>query len=96
MHTCAGEVFLLDIRDVEAPHVGRRHALGEEGQATPLPQPVRQPGQVAVAVQIVRVQTPAKGGAEREGTAVVSAGCWLQRVGGERATVEGQWHDIMR
>lgn len=55
--TCTNEVSLLHIRDVEASHVGRRHALREGGQAPPLPQPIREPWQVAVTMQVVGVQT---------------------------------------
>lgn len=39
-----------------APQVGRAHALGVEAHARPLTQPVREPGQVAVAVQVVGMQ----------------------------------------
>lgn len=58
--TVADEVLLLDVGDVEAPHVSRGHALCEGGQAPPGPQPIREPGQVAVAVEAVGVQTTAK------------------------------------
>jgi len=40
-----------------APQVGRAHTLSVEANPGPLAQPVRQPGQVAVAIQIVRVQS---------------------------------------
>lgn len=55
--TCTNEFSLLYIRDVEAPHVGGRHALRKGGQAPPLSQPIREPWQVAVTVQVVGVQT---------------------------------------
>lgn len=53
--TCTNEVSFLHIRDIEASHVGGGHALREGGQAPPLPQPIRKPRQVAVAVQVVGV-----------------------------------------
>lgn len=40
--------------------MSRGHALREGGQAPPGPQPIREPGQVAVAVEVVGVQTAAK------------------------------------
>lgn len=40
-----------------APQVGRAHTLSVETNPGPLAQPVRQPGQVAVTIQIVRVQS---------------------------------------
>lgn len=55
--TCTNEFSFLHIRDVEASHVGGGHALGEGSQAPPLPQPIREPRQVAVTVQVVGVQT---------------------------------------
>lgn len=40
-----------------APQVGGAHALSVEPHARPLPQPVREPGQVAVTVQVVGMQS---------------------------------------
>lgn len=56
--TVADKVFLRHIRDIEAPHVGGGHALGKGGQASPGSEPIREPGQVTVTVQVVGVQTP--------------------------------------
>lgn len=39
-----------------APQVGGAHALGVEAHSGPLTQPVRQPGQVAVAIQVVGME----------------------------------------
>lgn len=39
-----------------APQVWRGHALGVEAQAGALSEPIRQPGHVAVALQVVGVQ----------------------------------------
>lgn len=38
--------------------MGGGHALGEGSQAPPGSEPIREPGQVTVAVEIVGVQTP--------------------------------------
>jgi len=46
--------------------MGGGHALCERGQPPSLPQPIRQPGQVAVAVQAVGVQAPRERERERE------------------------------
>lgn len=54
--TCADEFAFLHVGDVEASHVGGRHALSEGGQAPSLAQPIREPRQVAVTVQVVGVQ----------------------------------------
>lgn len=56
--TIADKIFLLHIWDIQAPHVGVGHALGEGSQAPPGSKPIREPGQVTVAVEIVGVQTP--------------------------------------
>lgn len=54
--TVADKVFLWHVRHVEAPHVGRGHALSEGGQASPRPQPIREPRQLTVTVEVVGVQ----------------------------------------
>lgn len=41
--------------------MGGGHALGERSQASSGSEPVRQPGQVAVTVEVVGVQTPKMG-----------------------------------
>lgn len=38
--------------------MGGDHALSEGSQAPPGSEPIREPGQVAVTVEVVRVQTP--------------------------------------
>lgn len=38
--------------------MGGGHALGEGSQAPPGSEPIREPGQVTVTVEIVGVQTP--------------------------------------
>lgn len=55
--TIADKIFLLHIWDVEAPHVGGGHALGEGSQAPPGSEPIREPGQLTVTVEVVGVQT---------------------------------------
>lgn len=57
--TTADELPFLDLRHVVPPQVGRAHALGVEADARPLPQPVGQPGQVAVTVKVVGVKATA-------------------------------------
>lgn len=59
--TVADKILLLHIWNVEAPHVGRGHALGEGSQAPPGSEPIREPGQVTVAVEVVGVQAPGDG-----------------------------------
>lgn len=56
--TIANKVFLWHIRDVEAPHVGGGHALGEGSQTPPGSKPIREPRQVTVTVEVVGVQSP--------------------------------------
>lgn len=57
--TTADELPLLDLSHVMAPQVCWAHALSVEAYTWPLPQPVRQPGQVAVTVEVVGVQATA-------------------------------------
>lgn len=54
--TAADKLPFLDLGYVVSPEVGRPHALGVEADPRPLPQPVGQPGQVAIAVQVVGVK----------------------------------------
>lgn len=56
--TRADEVLFLHLGHKEAPQADRRQAEGELPDGASLPQPVGQPGQVAVAVQEVRMQPP--------------------------------------
>lgn len=56
--TITDKILLLHIWDIEAPHVGGGHALGEGSQALPGSEPIRKPGQVTVTVEVVGVQTP--------------------------------------
>lgn len=58
--TRADKVLLLNLRHKKTPQVYRCQAEGELPDSAPLPQPVRQPGQVAVAVQEVGVKPPTK------------------------------------
>jgi len=57
--TAADKLPFLDLSYVVSPEVGRPHALGVEADSWTLPQPVREPGQVAVAVEVVGVKTTA-------------------------------------
>lgn len=62
--TTADKILLLYIGNVQAPHVGGGHALSEGRQATPRSQPIREPGQVTVAVKVIGVETPESEGCE--------------------------------
>ena len=85
-HTCAGQVFLVELGEVEPPQVGRGSALRVETQGGPLSQPGGQPGQVAVTPQCVGVETAGRdtrqgrrgrrhrGGATQEGETMVGRG----------------------
>lgn len=55
--TCAGKLLLLHLGHVVAPQVWRGHALSVEAQTGALSQPLRQPGDVTVTLQVVGVQT---------------------------------------
>lgn len=57
--TAADKLPLLDLGHVVPPEVGWPHALGVEADPGPLPQPVRQPSQVAITVEVVGVKTTA-------------------------------------
>lgn len=59
--TWAHVLLLLYVRHVEAPQVHGSHAECELADGPPLSQPVREPGQVAVAVQVVGVEAPRRG-----------------------------------
>ena len=59
--TWAHVLLLLHVCHAEAPQVHRGHAESELADGPPLPQPVREPGQVAVTVQVVGVQAPGSG-----------------------------------
>lgn len=59
--TGAAELILLDLGHVEAAELGRSRALGEEPDGGALAEPLRQPGQVAVAEEVVGVQAAAGG-----------------------------------
>lgn len=72
--TIADKILLLHIWDIEAPHVGGGHALGEGSQAPPGSEPIREPGQVTVTVEIVGVQTPETDG-ERDELCVIKYCC---------------------
>lgn len=66
-HLCtwAGEVALAQLGKVESPERGGRTALSVEAQRLPLSQPGRQPGQVTVTAQRVRVKAAGRGGYEQ-------------------------------
>lgn len=53
--------MFLHLCHVEPPEFGRRGALCEQTDRGPLPEPLGQPAQVTVAVQIVGVETAVKG-----------------------------------
>lgn len=59
--TWAHVLLLLHVRHVEAPQVHRGHAECELADGPSLSQPIREPGQVAVAVQVVGVEAPGRG-----------------------------------
>lgn len=54
------KILLLHLRDIETSHVGGGHALCEGSQAMPGSEPIREPGQVTVTVEVVGVQTAEK------------------------------------
>lgn len=54
--TTADKFSFLNLGYIVAPQVGRAHTLGVEAHSRPLTQPVREPGQVAVTVQVVGMQ----------------------------------------
>lgn len=53
--TITNKILLLHIWDIEAPHLGGGHALGEGSQTSSGPEPIGEPGQVAVTVEVVGV-----------------------------------------
>lgn len=55
--TTADKFSLLNLSYIMAPQVGWTHTLSVEAHPRPLAQPVGEPGQVAVAVQVVRMET---------------------------------------
>lgn len=59
--TWAYVLLLLHIRHIEAPQVHRSHAECELANCPPLSQPIREPGQVAVTVQVVGVEAAGRG-----------------------------------
>ena len=59
--TWAHVLLLLHVCHVEAPQVHGSHAESELADGPPLPEPVREPGQVAVTVQLVGVEAPGRG-----------------------------------
>ncbi len=61
--TCADKLLLLHLSHVVPPQVRRGHALRVKTQAGALSEPLRQPGHVAVTLQVVGVQ--ATGGERR-------------------------------
>lgn len=56
--TWAHIFLLLYIRYTEASQVHGRHAEGELANGPPLSQPIGEPGQMTVTVQVVGVETP--------------------------------------
>lgn len=52
--------MLLHLGHVESPELGRGGALREQAHGGPLPEPLGQPGQVTVAVQVVGVEAAAR------------------------------------
>lgn len=81
--TWAHVLLLLHVRHVEAPQVHRGHAECELANGPSLSQPIREPGQVAVTVQVVGVEAPGRG-RDRGKTChgVRWGGCrWLSRAG---------------
>lgn len=59
--TCADELLLLHLSHIVSPQVRGGHALSVETQAGALSQPLRQPGHVAVTLQVVGVQATGRG-----------------------------------
>ena len=66
--TWAHVLLLLHVCHAEAPQVHRGHAESELADGPPLPQPVREPGQVAVTEQVVGVQAAAGDGRGQGGS----------------------------
>lgn len=73
--TCADKLLLLHLGHVVPPQVRRGHALRVKTQTGALSQPLRQPGHVAVTLQVVGVQAT---GGRKEG----EEGMWREQVGG--------------
>lgn len=57
--TTADKLPFLDLGYIVSPEVGWPHALGVKANPWPLPQPVGQPGQVAITVEVVGMKTTA-------------------------------------
>lgn len=57
MGTWTHILLLLHVCYTEASQVHRRHAEGELANCPPLSQPIREPGQVTITVQVVGVET---------------------------------------
>lgn len=55
--TTADKFPFLNLSYIMAPQVGRPHTLSVEAHPRPLAQPVREPGQVAVTIQVVRMES---------------------------------------
>lgn len=70
--TCAGKLLLLHLGHVVPPQVRRGHALSVETQTGALSQPLRQPGHVAVTLQVVGVQATGRGDWQRGGGGMLS------------------------
>lgn len=63
--TCASKLLLLHLSHVVPPQVGRSHALSVKTQAGALTQPLRQPGYMAITLQVVGMQAT-EGGMKEE------------------------------
>lgn len=64
--TCAHKLLLLHLSHIVPPQVRRRHALRVETQAGALSQPLGEPGDMAVTLQVVGVQAAGQGGGDGE------------------------------
>lgn len=58
--------MFLHLCHVKPSELSRRGALGEQTDGRPLSEPLGQPGQVTVTVQVVGVETAVKEGEKKE------------------------------
>lgn len=58
--------MFLHLRHVKPSELSRRGALGEQADGRPLSEPLGQPGQVTVTVQVVGVETAVQRGKKKK------------------------------
>lgn len=72
--------MFLHLGHVESSELGRRGALCEQANGGSLPEPLGQPGQVTVAVQVVGVEAAARRGRRRRSKKKKEKGRRRQRI----------------